>query len=185
MIKLKTIVEQVLQEAEDTPTWGEVRQVFEAMIGKQNSEEIKKSLEQVAKTGSKLAMTFLTGGLFSLAKDALETIDTISNMADVGKVMLTLGKELSEKQLKNPKASEFKKLTAPFWDAVRLDPEVSVILDDQIEASFLKDKILPMLGKPGNENQPIPNMNYELGKWLNEKGLKQADIFFKGKIGEL
>ena len=44
---------------------------------------------------------------------------------------------------------------------------------------------MPNLKKGGNENEKIPNMNYELGKWLNSQGLKQADIFFKGKEGEL
>ena len=76
-------------------------------------------------------------------------------------------------------------MTAPFWDAIRIDPEVSIVLDDQIEKQFIDQIIMPNLKKGGNENEKIPNMNYELGKWLNSQGLKQADIFFKGKEGEL
>jgi hypothetical protein len=42
------------------------------------------------------------------------------------------------------------------------------------------------LKKGGNEDEAIPNMDEELGKWLNKMGLKdKADIHFKGKTGEL
>ena len=87
--------------------------------------------------------------------------------------------------LRNPKGSEFKELTAPFWDAIRLDPEVSIILDDKIEKQFIDQIILPKLKAGGNETEKIPNMNYELGKWLNSQGLEKSDIFFKGKSGDL
>jgi len=185
MIKLKPIAESILQEADEMPTWGEVKQTFEAIVGKQNKDEVSKSLKQVAKSGSKLAANFLTGGLFTVVSDALDIIDTISDSADVAKGMLALGKTVAMDQLKNPKSSEFKKMTAPFWDAIRIDPEVSIILDDTIEKQFIDQVIIANLKKGGNENEKIPNMNYELGKWLNSQGLKQADIFFKGKAGEL
>lgn len=185
MLRLKPIAEQILQEADDTPTWGEVQQAFEAMVGKKNKEEISKSLKQVAKSGSKLAANLLTGGLFTVVSDALDAIETIGDSTDVAKGMLAIGKTVAMNQMKNPKSSEFKKMTASFWDAVRIDPEVSIVLDDQIEKQFIDQIIIPNLKKGGNENEKIPNMNYELGKWLNSQGLKQADIFFKGKEGEL
>jgi len=179
MIKLKSIAEQVLNEANEQPTWGEVQQAFEAIVGKKNKSDAVDSLKKLGKFGASLlpGVDLLTKGL--------DIYDNISDIKDVAGAMLTLGKSVSNSELKNPKGSEFKQLTAPFWDAIRLDPEVSIILDDKIEKQFIDAVILPKLKSPGNENERIPNMNYELGKWLNTQGLKNADIFFKGKTGEL
>ena len=179
MIKLKPIAEQVLQEADDTPTWGEVKQAFEAIVGKQNKGEAVGALKKLGKFGASLipGVDILTKGL--------EVYDNIQDIKDVAGALFTVGKAATEKSLKNPKGSEFKGLTAPFWDAIRLDPEVSIILDDKIEKQFIDSVILPNLKKGGNENEKIPNMNYELGKWLNSQGLNKADIFFKGKEGDL
>ena len=179
MIKLKTIVEQILNEDVNQPTWGEVRQSFEAIVGKKNKSDVINSLKQLGKFGASLipGVDLLTKGL--------EIYDSMSDIKDTASAMLTLGKSISNSELKNPKGSEFKQLTAPFWDAIRLDPEVSIILDDKIEKQFIDTVILPKLKEPGNENEKIPNMNYELGKWLNDQGLKKADIFFKGKSGDL
>ena len=89
MIKLKPIAESILQEADEMPTWGEVKQTFEAIVGKQNKDEVSKSLKQVAKSGSKLAANLLTGGLFTVVSDALEAIETISDSADVAKGLVS------------------------------------------------------------------------------------------------
>ncbi len=179
MIKLKPIAEQVLQEADDAPTWGEVKQAFEAIVGKQNKGEAVGALKKLGKFGASLIP-----GVDILSK-GLEIYDNIQDIKDVASAMLSLGKSVSSNELKNPKGSEFKTLTAPFWDAIRIDPEVSIVLDDKIEKQFIDQIILPNLKKGGNENEKIPNMNYELGKWLNSQGLKNADIFFKGKEGDL
>ena len=179
MIKLKPIAEQILQEAEAMPTWGEVKQAFEAIVGKSSKDESIKSLKTLGKFGASL----IPG--IDLLQKGLEVYDSIGDIKDVAGALLNLGKAVSENQLKNPKGSEFKKLTSPFWDAIRLDPEVSIILDDKIEKQFIDQIIIPKLQTPGNDSQTIPNMNYELGKWLNDSGLNKADIFFKGKEGEL
>jgi len=179
VIKLKPIAESILQEADDTPTWGEVKSAFESIVGKQNKNDAADSLKKLGKFGLSLIP-----GLDILSK-GLEVYDNIQNMNDIARAMLSLGKSISNDEMKNPKGSEFKKLTAPFWDAIRLDPEVSIILDDKIEKQFIDQIILPKLSKGGNESEQIPNMNYELGKWLNDSGLKNADIFFKGKESEL
>jgi|DEB19_MinimDraft_3_1074340.scaffolds.fasta_scaffold00723_6 hypothetical protein len=179
MIKLKPIAEQLIQEADDMPTWGEVKQAFEAIVGKQNKDEAKKSLTKLGKFG----MSLLPG--LDLIQKGLDAYDSITQMKDVAGAMLSLGKAVATDQLKNPKGSEFKQLSSPFWDAIRLDPEVSVILDDKIEKQFIDQIIMPNLKKGGNDSEKIPNMNYELGKWLNKSGLDKADIFFKGKEGDL
>jgi hypothetical protein len=180
MIKLKPIAEQVLlKEADETPTWGEVAKAFQAIVKADNKAEATGALKSLGKFGLSLIP-----GIDILSK-GLEVVDQIESIKDVAGSLFTLGKAVSNSELKNPKGSEFKNLTAPFWDAIRLDPEVSIILDDKIEKQFIDQVILPKLKKPGNESEKIPNMNYELGKWLNDQGLKKADIFFKGKDGDL
>lgn len=178
MIRLKPIAEQLLLE-DTQPTWGEVKQAFEAIVGKENEQEAVKSLKKLGKFGASL----LPG--IGIIQKGLDVYDNIADIKTVASALFALGKTVSNDELKNPKGSEFKKLTAPFWDAIRLDPEVSVVLDDKIEKQFIDTVLLPKLKTPGNENEPIPNMNYELGKWLNSQGLSDADIFFKGKQGDL
>ena len=180
MIKLKPIAEQVLQEAEETITWGEVSKLLNAIKGKQNKAEAGAILKKAGKFGASLIP-----GL-SIISTAIETFENLSDIKDVAKAVLSIGKSVSNDGLKNPKSSEFKNLTGPFWDALKLSPEVSTLLDDKVEAMFINQVIVPELSKPGNENQPVPNMDEELGKWLNGSGLEdKADIHFTGKSGNL
>jgi hypothetical protein len=178
MIRLKPIAEQLLLE-DTQPTWGEVKQAFEAIVGKANEQDAVSSLKKLGKFG----MSLVPG--ISIIQKGLDVYDNIKDIKTVASALFALGKTVSNDELKNPKGSEFKQLTTPFWDAIRLDPEVSIVLDDTIEKQFIDTVLLPKLKTPGNENEPIPNMNYELGKWLNTQGLKKSDIFFKGKIGDL
>lgn len=178
MIKLKPIAEQLLLE-DTQPTWGEVKQAFEAIVGKANEQEAVNSLKKLGKFG----MSLIPG--ISVIQKGLDVYDNIKDTKTVASALFALGKTVSNDELKNPKGSEFKQLTSPFWDAIRLDPEVSIVLDDKIEKQFIDTVLLPKLKTPGNENEPIPNMNYELGKWLNSQGLQNSDIFFKGKQGDL
>ena len=180
MIKLKPIAEQVLQEAEETITWGEVSKLLNAIKGKHNKAEAGAILKKAVKFGASLIP-----GL-SIISTAIETFENLSDIKDVAKAVLSIGKSVSNDGLKNPKSSEFKNLTGPFWDALKLSPEVSTLLDDKVEAMFINQVIVPELSKPGNENQPVPNMDEELGKWLNGSGLEdKADIHFTGKSGNL
>ena len=180
MIKLKPIAEQVLQEAEETITWGEVSKLLNAIKGKQNKAEAGAILKKAGTFGASLIP-----GL-SIISTAIETFENLSDIKDVAKAVLSIGKSVSNDGLKNPKSSEFKNLTGPFWDALKLSPEVSTLLDDKVEAMFINQVIVPELSKPGNENQPVPNMDEELGKWLNGSGLEdKADIHFTGKSGNL
>ena len=180
MIKLKPIAEQVLQEAEEQITWGEVSKLLNAIKGKQNKAEAGAILKKAGKFGASLFP-----GL-SIISTAIETFENLSDIKDVAKALLSIGKSVSNDGLKNPKSSEFKNLTGPFWDALKLSPEVSTLLDDKVEAMFINQVIVPELSKPGNENQAVPNMDEELGKWLNGSGLEdKADIHFTGKSGNL
>ena len=71
-------------------------------------------------------------------------------------------------------------------EAIKLSPEVSILLDDKIEKMFIDQVILPKLSTPGSESEELPNMDELLGAWLNNMGLKdKADIHFKGTSGDL
>lgn len=188
MLKLKPIAEEILRESDDVITWGDVKQFFQEM----KSREITDKGKSFGTTAGKIALNFLTAGvgseILNFAMDVASEVD-ITNPKSIGKGLLDISKLSSEAQLKNPRDSKFKKLTGKFWDSIKLDSRISTILDDKIEAEFLNTVIYPQMSRPGNDSEPIPNMNYELGKWLNEKGLKtagnEADIFFTGKDQEI
>jgi len=189
MIKLKPIAEHILQEAEETMTWGDVSQVLSAIKSASlkgsrlnNVKDLAIGMgKTAAKSWAKGMLNTFTGGVLQTVLDVAE-----SHGEEIGSFLLNLGKEVSNKELKNPKASEFKKMTGPFWEAVKLSPEVSMLLDDQIEKQFIDQVILPKLNTPGSESEPLPNMDELLGAWLNDMGLKdKADIHFKGRSGDL
>ena len=191
MIKLKPIAEQVLlKEADEKVTWGDVQTLLNAVLDAQKTggakvagaEIAKSSLKKVGMAGAKWAANLLTGGTAGLF------IDLVADHGeDIGGFLLNLGKSVTEKELKNPKGSEFKSMTGPFWEAIKLSPEVSILLYYKIEKMFIDQVIIPKLKTPGAESEELPNMDELLGKWLNDMGkLKdKADIHFKGASGDL
>ena len=198
MIKLKSIAEQVLNEADEKVTWGDVRRFFNAMLEAQRSSGTKKIATDVGKTalkkaglaGAKWAANLLTGGtagvVLDLVADVVDATGGTLNPASIGKALLGIGKEVTNKELKNPKGSEFKSMTGPFWEAIKISPELSILLDDKVEKMFIDQVILPKLQDAGAESEELPNMDEELGKWLNSMGLKdKADVHFKGVSGDL
>jgi len=198
MIKLKPIAEQVLTEAEETITWGDVQKFFNAMLQAQQTSGVKGLAKDAGKTvlkkvglaGAKWAANLVTGGaatvVLDLVADYASETGGILDPTSVGKALLNIGKSISNKELKNPKGSEFKSMTGPFWEAIKISPELSILLDDKIEKMFIDQVILPKLKTPGSDSQPLPNMDEELGKWLNDMGLKdKADVHFKGVSGDL
>lgn len=191
MIKLKPIAKQILlKEVDEKVTWGDVQTLLNAVIAAQKTggakvagaEIAKSGLKKVGMAGAKWAANLLTGGTAGLF------IELVADHGeDIGGFLLNLGKSVTEKELKNPKGSEFKAMTGPFWEAIKLSPEVSILLDDKIEKMFIDQVILPKLKTPGSESEELPNMDELLGKYLNDMGkLKdKADIFFKGTSGDL
>lgn len=181
MIKLKPIAEQVLTEAGETVTWGTVMKELKKLKGKQNTADVKASLV----TGGKLGLSLIPG--VSWIQAGLTVVDSLSSSADLAKAVISIGKNVSNATLKNPKDSNVKKLTGKFWTAITLSPKVSELLDDKMEVKFINQVLVPELSRPGSENEPLPNMDELLGKWLNDNGaLKQdADIHFKGTSGDL
>lgn len=188
MLKLKPIAEEVLLEAEDVITWGDVKQFFQIMKSSENKETLNTTLKKAGKIGFNIATAGVGSELLAFFIETASEID-ISNPKSIAKGIFSVSRLSSEAQLKNPRDSKFKKLTGPFWNSIKLDPRISLILDDKIESEFLNTVIYPQLQSAHNDSEPIPNMNYELGKWLNQKGLKapgsEADIFFTGKDQEI
>jgi len=181
MIKLKPIAESILlQEAAETVTWGDVKQAFDILKSAHSKEEAVAALKKAGTLGA----SFIPGAEF-LVK-SLEMVGQVKDSKELLKSLLTIGKNVSNAELKNPKDTKWKQLTGPFWDAIKLSPEVSTMLDDKIEQEFINKVIVPELSKPESDTQPIPNMDELLGKWLNKRGLKdKADIHFVGKAGNI
>ena len=176
MIKLRTIVNEVLLKEEEQITWGEVSNLFAKLKKRQTTGE-------AVNVFGKIGLSLL--GIDAIDA-ALEFIGDGQDLADTAKAFLSLGKSYSNQTLKEPKGSELKKLTGPFWKAIKLSPEVSQMLDDKIEAQFINQVLLPKLNQPGSANEPLPNMDELLGKWLNDNGLvAKTNIQFKGKQGDL
>lgn len=179
MIKLRTIVNEVLLKEEEQITWGQVAQMFDGLKKAQNKETGKDAAKGLGKIGLSLL------GIDAI-NQALEFIGNAQDYTGAAKALFSLGKNYSYQALKDPKGSELKKLTGPFWKAIKLSPEVSQMLDDKIEAQFINQVLLPKLNEPGSANEPIPNMDEVLGKWLNDNGLvAKTNIQFKGKQGDL
>ena len=169
-----------LNEVVEKITWGEVAQLLQAL----KNQETKQGAIDSAKGFGKLGASLLPG--FDFISNALDIVDNLNDTASVAKALFGIAKNVTQSELKSPKDSKFKQMTGAFWDAIKLSSELSEMLDDKTEAAFINQVILPMISKPGNENEPLPNMDIELGKWLNEKGLKtKADIHFTSTSGTI
>ena len=178
MIKLKPIVENILQEADEKVTWGDVQTFLNAMINAQKTggakgatgEIAKSSLKKVGMAGAKWAANLVTGGAAGMI------IDLVADHGeDVGAFLLDLGKSVTAKELKNPKSSEFKEMTGPFWEAIKLSPEVSQLLDDKIEKAFIDQVIMPKLNDKKTQDmltgrKAVPGMKkkFKTGEELKE-----------------
>jgi hypothetical protein len=170
MIKLKPIVEGLLLEADEQVTWGDVARAFDIIKNSQNKQDGKDALYK----SGKIFASFAPG--FELISGVVGLVSNVKDVKDIAKALFSLGKKTAEKELKNPKSSEFKKLTGPFWDAIKLSPELSLMLDDQIEAAFINTVILPKIQQGGNEDEPLPNIDLELANWLNDSALTKTDV---------
>lgn len=181
MIKLRPIVNNILKEDDGkTVTWGNVRRFLE-------------SIRKESKTKN-------WGNIIGFAKDVLGTSivpDSIiailkiiggaeEGAVDLAKSLMALSKMVSQAQLENPLNSQASKFKGELWDKLKLSSKVSAILDNNTEKEFINTVLEPMISNPGNDNEPIPNIDELLGKWLNDNGLvAKTSIQFKGKQGDL
>jgi len=183
MIKLRPIVNNILLEDEgDGVTWGNVRKFLEA-IQKESKTKKWGNIKAFAKNvfNSDVPETFLTGVLKILGDEG-----TAEGSVDILKSVVKIGQLISDAQLANPGNTSIADIKGPLLDKLKISQELSEILDNEIEKRFIEEKLMPILRTPGNDNEPIPNMDEVLGKWLNDQGLTaKADVYFTGKGGEL
>ena len=169
-----------LNEEMETITWGQVATMLQAL----KDQKTKQDVAQTAKGLGKLGASLIPG--LDFISNAVDVIDNLNDTASVAKALFGIAKNVTQAELKSPKDNKFKQLTGAFWDAIKLSPNLSELLDDKVEVEFINQVILPKISKPGNENEPLPNMDIELGKWLNKRGLKVAsDVHFTSNYGTI
>jgi hypothetical protein len=192
MIKLRPIVNNILKEDDGNDvTWGNVRRFLEALQKESKTKNwgkiigfAKNVLRTTIEQGTIEAILKIKGGLTA---GPAGVADAVEGAIDLGKSLMALSKMVSEAQLENPLNSQASKFKGELWDKLKLSSKVSAVLDNNIEKEFINSVLEPMISNPGNDNEPIPNIDELLGKWLNDtKGLAtDADIQFKGKQGDL
>ena len=185
MIKLRPIVNNILLEDEgDGVTWGNVRKFLEAIQKESKTKKwgnIKAFVKNVF--NSDVPETFLTGVLKILGD---EGYTDAQGSVDILKSVVKIGQLISDAQLASPGNTSIGDVKGPLLDKLKISQELSEILDNEIEKRFIEEKLMPILRTPGNDNEPLPNMDEVLGKWLNDQGLTtKADVYFTGKGGEL
>ena len=169
-----------LNEEPEVITWGDVSKLLSTIKDNQNKASAMTALKGFGKLGASL----LPG--IDFISNAVEVIGNLGDTAETAKALMGISKNVSQNTLKSPNDSKLKQLTGPFWDALKLTPELSSMLDDKIETDFINQVIVPKISSGGNENEPLPNMDVELGKWLNSRGLRdKSEVFFTGKSGNI
>jgi 8-oxo-dGTP pyrophosphatase MutT (NUDIX family) len=169
-----------LNEEMETITWGEVSKALQAL----KDQKTKQDAIGAAKGFGKLGASLIPG--IDFISNAVGVLDNLNDTASVAKALFGIAKNVTQSELKSPKDNKFKQLTGAFWDAIKLSPKLSEMLDDKMEVEFINQVILPKISKPGNENEALPNMDVELGKWLNKQGLKVAsDVHFTSNFGNI
>ena len=160
--------------------WGDVNKIFSSL----KNAKTKQDGLNVLKGFGKLGASLIPG--YDAVANGVDLIGNAGDIRDTAKALLSISKNISDMTLKQPKNSQLKQLTGPFWDALKISPELSTLLDDKVEVEFINSVIVPKISNPSNENELIPNMDVELGKWLNSRGLKSAaDVHFTGKSGNI
>lgn len=189
MIKLRPIVNNILKEDDGkTVTWGNVRRFLES-IRKESKTKNWGNIIVFAKNvlGTSIVPDAINAILKIIGGPTGQEGGAEEGAIDLAKSLIELSKMVSQAQLENPLNSQASKFKGELWDKLKLSSKVSAILDNNIEKEFINTVLEPMISNPGNDNEPIPNIDELLGKWLNDtKGLEtDADIQFKGKQGEL
>jgi hypothetical protein len=188
MIKLRPIVNNILKEDDgETVTWGNVRRFLESIQKESKTKNwgniinfAKSVLHTTIVPDTAMGILKIIGGATGQQGGAEEGV------IDLGKSLMSLSKMASEAQLQNPLNSQASKFKGDLWNKLKLSSQVSAVLDNNIEEEFINTVLEPMISNPGNDNEPIPNIDELLGKWLNDNGLvAKTNIQFKGKQGDL
>ena len=147
-------------------TLGDMKKTVELIQSGMRKEELKAKAKSVG------------GDVFNLVT-TLAPIPNVLDFAitakDVGEGLLGIIKGVS-----NP-ASPMKLNQNPIMQALQVDPELSSILDDQIENDFLAGELNKMLAMADqNPDQEIPDVTEMLRDFLNQKYLNQSTSKVRG-----
>lgn len=142
-------------------TMGDLKQSIELMRSKISKDEMK----QRAKS--------LGGDIFNLVTTLApipNVLDAVITGKDVVDGLLGIVKTISD-PLRN-KTSAPNLQQNPLMAILQVDPELSKILDDQIEQDFLKQELDALLKQAEtNPNAPMPDMTQVFRDFLNKKYL--------------
>ena len=151
--------------------------------GKLTLGDLKKTVELIQsgmkKEELKARAKSLGGDVFNLVTTLApipNILDTVVTLKDVGEGLLGIIKGVS-----NP-ASPMKLNQNPVMKALQVDPELSSILDDQIENDFLAGELNKLLAQAEtNPDTEIPNVTEMLRDFLNQKYLNQSSSSLAGQ----
>lgn len=142
------------QQSVKLTTWGDLQQIIESIKQKLN----KQTQKQGAKLASKVALDAMLGTLGPLAS-------VVTNATSVYDFFKTVTRQPDSKK------------TGTFIDQLDVDDAFSDLVDDKVEAAFLKS--IEIMVNSHQPNEPLPpnwNMTNELVKFLKQRYSKSPAV---------
>jgi len=140
-VRLRQIIQEEL-------TIGDLRAALAAAKKAGNIERAKEVAKTAGKKGVKAVLGLIPGagtimGVIEAGMEIKDFIDAAQNV--------------------DPKV----KKKNPLWDQLTVDPNVTAIIDDEVESKFVKTLGDQIAGQP--DNTPLPNADVLLNRWLAGK----------------
>ena len=145
--------------------------------GKITMGDLKQSIElmrsKISKDEMKLRAKSLGGDIFNLVTTLApipNVLDAVITGKDVVEGLLGIVKTVSDPMRNKSAGTNLQQ--NPLMSILQVDPELSKILDDQIEQDFLKQELNTLLKQADtNPNAPMPDMTQVFRDFLNKKYL--------------
>lgn len=151
--------------------------------GKLTLGDLKKTVELIQTGMKKEELKARAKGIGGDVFNLITTLAPIPNVLDFAITAKDVGEGLLGiiKGVSNP-ASPMKLNQNPIMKALQVDPELSSILDDQIENDFLAGELNKLLAQAEtNPDTEIPNVTEMLRDFLNQKYLNQSSSSLAGQ----
>jgi len=147
---LRRIVrEEILREA---ITVGDLKAALKAAKGQKNKEIALDAAKKLAAKGVEKGAESVVG----LFPGGGTIWSWVSGAKDAGEIIYNAAKSDPEVKKKNP-----------LWDRLTLDPEVSAIVDDEVEDKFIKALGDAVTGL--DDDAELPDADEQLSNWLKGK----------------
>jgi len=154
------------------PTIGEFKAAFDEIKNIKQSGQKVEALYKAGKIGSKLLLNLLSGGV---AGPAIELINSLGDAADLASGIVDATKTLSEPTINKPETSKFKAEQQPILSLLRVNPELSKIVDDEVEYNFLNQEVGKIIKQAEtNPEMYMPNMTNVLKDYINNSHLNKS-----------